>query len=336
MADLAYLNNALLYDNNGVATAKHELVKSNDFDDIRQWSDKVYLPYRVNPLGNNIRPQSSLHALKVGSMTISRFSYGIPVHLDEFSTDTQVGMVLTTINGGARHWQNAYNSVETGSGESFVVDNSQTDYVADFNPYHLQLNVTFTHSYLDSLFTKITGRQAPADLWLSKVKFGSQGSDWISVLEYAVKMMNGSFSPVLETHMEEALGTNILIQWAAACGFDLERCPQTITPGYIIKAESYMRENASSAPTLSEIAMAVGVSGRAIHNGFKKYRNTTPMKFLRELRLEGIKAELEQAPPHITVAQIAYGWGYGCLSRFANVYKQLFGELPSDTRRRAI
>ncbi|BFM08842.1 AraC family transcriptional regulator [Halioxenophilus aromaticivorans] len=334
MADYHYLRSALLFDETGAATSNHELVKSSDFDEIRLWSDKVYMPYTVDPIGKNIRPNSSLHALEIGSMKISRFRYGIPVHLHDFSSDTGVGMVLTTLQGYARHWQNASNYTETARGESFIVDNSRVEYTGDFNPDHLQLNVTFSHAYIEELFRKITGQCAPEDLWQARVKFGPGNTSWASLLEYAIRMMTAPHNALIKSHLEESLGTNLIMQWAAASGFDLNNSAG-IAPSYVVKAERYLQHNAQRAPTMSELAASAGVSGRALHNAFKKYRNTTPMKYLRELRLQGVKSELQQAPGHVTVAEIAYGWGFSCLGRFASVYKCRFGELPSSTRRRA-
>ena len=139
---------------------------------------------------------------------------------------------------------------------------------------------------------------------------------------------------LLGKHLEEMLGTNILIQWAAACGIDLQNPAHKITPGYVLKAENYMREHATLAPTLSEVSAAVGVSSRALHKAFKEYRDITPMQFLRDRRLEGVRAELLEAPSHVTVSEIAYAWGYVNLGRFAEVYRQRYGELPSATRQR--
>jgi len=338
MADLLYLQDALLFDAAGDATDKNELIKSKDFDEIRLWSDQVYMPYRVDPIGQHIRPNSSLHALTIGSMIISRFSYGIPVHLHEFSEDAGVGMVLTTLQGHARHWQGCAQAADTAVGDSFVVDNSQVDYRADFDPSHLQLNVTFSHDYLSLLYHKMTGYTAPDEFWQNKVKFGHYGAGWVSLLECVMRMAclnpEQAEKGVLGKHLEEMLGTNILIQWAAACGIDLQHPVHKITPGYVLKAEAYMREHAPMAPTLSEVSTAVGGSSRALHKAFKEYRDTTPMRFLRDRRLEGVRAELLEAPSHVTVAEVAYAWGYVNLGRFAEVYRQRYGELPSATRKR--
>ena len=60
---------------------------------------------------------------------------------------------------------------------------------------------------------------------------------------------------------------------------------------------------------------------------------TTPIKYLRSLRLNSVRRALRQAAPGETIQDIASHWGFWHLSQFAQDYKHLFGELPSATLR---
>jgi AraC family transcriptional regulator, ethanolamine operon transcriptional activator len=44
-----------------------------------------------------------------------------------------------------------------------------------------------------------------------------------------------------------------------------------------------------------------------------------------------VRRALRQAAPGVTIQDIASHWGFWHLSQFAQDYRQLFGELPSDT-----
>lgn len=335
MSDILYLQNALLLDAYGKVHDKHEVLKSNNFDEIRNWSDKIYMPYEVTAKRKFIRPNCSLHAINIGSMILSRFSYGIPVHLDDFGMDAGVGVVLTTLKGSAQHSINQYETVDTGVGDSFVVDNSHTNYYANFDSEHLQLNITFTHKYIASLYLKLTGCSAPQDLWQSKVKFNNSPS-WVTLLRY-IASMSALYQPEMEAgllgkHLEETIGTNLLLQWANASGFDLNNAAHQVIPGSVIKAEKYIEENAIDIPTTTEIAAAAGVSVRSLQNGFKKYRNTTPNKYLMDKRLQGARAEILASGSNIAICEVAYAWGFLNLGRFSYLYRRKFGELPSETR----
>jgi AraC-like DNA-binding protein len=58
---------------------------------------------------------------------------------------------------------------------------------------------------------------------------------------------------------------------------------------------------------------------------------TTPMEFLRRVRLERAHRDLLHGEG--TVTDIALRWGFPHLSRFARAYRAQYGVLPSETRR---
>jgi AraC-like DNA-binding protein len=58
------------------------------------------------------------------------------------------------------------------------------------------------------------------------------------------------------------------------------------------------------------------------------------MNFLRQVRLAGVRSDLEQGGAPGVVAEAALRWGFNHLSRFAADYRRSFGESPSDTLRR--
>ena len=55
------------------------------------------------------------------------------------------------------------------------------------------------------------------------------------------------------------------------------------------------------------------------------------MRWLRELRLQGARADLRRGDG--SVADIALRWGFGHFGRFAADYARRFGEAPSRTLR---
>jgi len=59
------------------------------------------------------------------------------------------------------------------------------------------------------------------------------------------------------------------------------------------------------------------------------------VRFLRALRLNGVRRELRAGRPLAgSVQDTAARWGFWHLGHFVTEYKQMFGELPSETLRR--
>ncbi|MGT2433193.1 AraC-like ligand-binding domain-containing protein [Cupriavidus basilensis] len=177
MAMMEAIRNALVTDAQGQASSRYRLVASSEWDDIRQWSDRIYMPYSVTPTGRPRRPDSVLDATRIGHFTLSRFKYGIPVHISDFSPAAGTGMVLTTLRGTARHWTEPNAFADTGVGDAFVVDNSRTHYWVDFDENHLQINLTFEHDALAALHERWFGRPADESLWTKKFRLGGANSE---------------------------------------------------------------------------------------------------------------------------------------------------------------
>ena len=332
------IRNVLVHDASGHPSTNHRLVASSEWDDIRQWSDKVYMPYNVTPIGKARRPDSVLDATRIGHFTLSRFKYGIPVNIKDFSPEAGTGMVLTTLRGSARHWSEPRTFSDTGVGDAFVVDNSRTHYWVDFDHNHLQVNLTFEHDALAQLYERWFGEPADERLWLRTFRLSGSVSPWIGLLSYVCQCITHMPEAVqagpLGKHLEEIIGVHLLTQWRTHLDQPAAQSEYRLAPRHVLAAERHIRENARHAPTLSELASVAGVSVRSLGQAFREYRGCTPMEALREQRLQGVRAELLLARPCATVQSIAADWGFSNLGYFAKLFRQRFNELPSTSLRR--
>ncbi|NKS70865.1 AraC family transcriptional regulator, partial [Rhodococcus hoagii] len=155
-----------------------------DWDEIKQWSDAVYMPYSVRPVGRGLVPASDMFSVKIAEMTLTRFSYGIPVALSEFEPEAGNVLVLTTLNGRTRHEVTTKSSVDLRSGQTFVVDCSRVDYGFAADADHLQLNLTIPHRLLADFALRWWGRAPDDRLWRHKCVVGGPGSPWLALLDY--------------------------------------------------------------------------------------------------------------------------------------------------------
>lgn len=106
-------------------------------------------------------------------------------------------------------------------------------------------------------------------------------------------------------------------------------CPR---PAYIAKAQEFMRMNFADPIGPADVAAAVDVSTRALFAGFKTCLNTTPMRYLKDLRLDMVhRALCKMDARRTSVTTIAMNYGFSHLGHFCAAYKQKFGELPRET-----
>ncbi|HVY81601.1 MAG TPA: helix-turn-helix transcriptional regulator, partial [Steroidobacteraceae bacterium] len=106
-------------------------------------------------------------------------------------------------------------------------------------------------------------------------------------------------------------------------------------PCYVKRAEEFIHKHARGPVTISDLVSAAGASARSLYGGFKRWRNTTPMSYLRRVRLDLARKELQRiAREGGNITQAAGNCGYEHLSRFSKDYRARFGESPSETLRK--
>jgi AraC-like DNA-binding protein len=109
--------------------------------------------------------------------------------------------------------------------------------------------------------------------------------------------------------------------------------PGWVPPATVRRATDFMQAHADRPLTLEQVAAAAGVTGRALQYAFRRYYGTTPIGYLRRIRLERADAELRAADPDsaVRVSTVARKWGWASPSQFSLAYQERFGVRPSHT-----
>jgi AraC-like DNA-binding protein len=106
------------------------------------------------------------------------------------------------------------------------------------------------------------------------------------------------------------------------------------SPATLRRAIAFIDEHAHEDIAGAQIAAAAGVTIRAVQLAFRRHLDTTPLGYLRRVRLDYAHRQLAAADPqHESVTAVAYRWGFASSSRFAAYYRQAYGVLPSHTLR---
>ncbi|MFF0739330.1 AraC family transcriptional regulator [Streptomyces sp. NPDC004111] len=104
-----------------------------------------------------------------------------------------------------------------------------------------------------------------------------------------------------------------------------------LSPRTLLRAITAMEADPAHPFTLDELARIANVGPRALQNAFRQHRGTTPLGYLRNLRLRAAHEELLSAEPPATVSEIAARWGFAHPGRFATLYQQHYHRPPSRT-----
>jgi AraC-like DNA-binding protein len=104
-----------------------------------------------------------------------------------------------------------------------------------------------------------------------------------------------------------------------------------VAPRCVRQAEDYLEAHCCEAITPEALAEATGVSVRSLFLGFQRFRGVSPMRWLRELRMHKARQELLGGRPGLHVTDVALRWGFCHLGRFAQEYREVYGETPAQT-----
>lgn len=143
---------------------------------------------------------------------------------------------------------------------------------------------------------------------------------------------NGSKSEIIRTTLEFRI-IHLILQGIAK-SVDIGT-PRSLTPRSRKALKQIEKECiVSKSPPLStrDLCEISGLSERTIQYLFQWKYGITPVAYLKKVRLNDVRKILYHAKPgSIKIADIANARGFWHMGQFAKDYRQLFGELPSQT-----
>jgi transcriptional regulator GlxA family with amidase domain len=100
------------------------------------------------------------------------------------------------------------------------------------------------------------------------------------------------------------------------------------------KAYVYLQDRADDVPSIQEICAATGASYATLERAFRETYGMTPKAMMTAMQLSGTRRALLHPSPTTTVTSVALKSGFVEFGRFSALYRQRYGELPSETLRR--
>lgn len=85
--------------------------------------------------------------------------------------------------------------------------------------------------------------------------------------------------------------------------------------------------------TVAQLCAMVGVSAPSLYRAFREELGVSPKQYIQSRVLSAVRSELVAATPGTQINDIANAWGIWHMGKFAADYRNMFGELPSETLR---
>lgn len=144
-------------------------------------------------------------------------------------------------------------------------------------------------------------------------------------------------SPIFGLQEVVAANENSFLAMMRAALFDREAPVRqaAVLPVFVRRAEQFIAQHLKDDIQLSDIVEAAGVPARTLYHGFERFMGHSPMRWLRLRRLESARADIIASDGDISVTALANQYWIGHGGRFANMYREIYGEPPSATLGRA-
>ena len=201
--------------------------------------------------------------------------------------------------------------------------------------------VKIDHGVVDEALGDVLGRQVTAQIDFQPTVSTTSGAvrGWLNMLLMLTEQLFQPHSalthPLVSLPFVDSLVRGHLLVADHPHRDAVAAEPKPVASRIVRTALDIIEAEPQSPWTVSTLAARSHVSVRCLQEGFRRHLGTSPMTYLRVVRLRRAHVALQQSDPSIgSVASIAYQWGFTNLGRFAAAHTARYGETPVVTLRR--
>ena len=298
---------------------------------------RVYLPHELTAPDDRV--DMTLNAVSDHHFTLGYLTYHASTELVMPATESCYHVNLTTAGqtdadrtDGARE--------RTVAGESGLVLSPVQRNTVRWTPDAEQLILKIPRSSLETHLGDLLGQPVTE---VVDFEFGldlttGAGRSLLKSVQFLADELNRpdglAEMPLAREQLEAFVMTQVLYVGRHPFSDVLRAPAEAVRLGRLSPIVEYMEANADEPLTPQELARVGYMSVRTLHASFQQTFGESPMAYLRRIRLDHVRAELLRSDAYqVRVTDVAMKWGFFHQSRFAQQYRDHFGELPSHTLR---
>jgi AraC-like DNA-binding protein len=311
-------------------------VQTTDVDEATDVLSRMYLPVNLNPTGSNPLDMH-LKAEEFPLLTAGYLHFGTDVRIR--GDDVPAYYIEAPLSGTAVNtWRDGgLEKTAVGSAAVFTPGTPvDLNWSGDCREICIKVSEAVMQQQLETMLNRPVQKRIT---FARSMSFSARASrDWfelVGLLASEARCPGGILAHRLAIdNLQHLLVQGLLLiqphNYSEALAED-EPCASTTVVRHAIEL---MHDQPQTPWDTAELARTTGVSARALQKAFQRCGHPPPMTYLRRLRLHKARAELTAHSLNpLTVTTVASRWGFLHLSRFAEQYRELFGESPSETLR---
>ncbi|MET7279821.1 helix-turn-helix transcriptional regulator [Kribbella sp. NPDC005582] len=302
--------------------------ESRDLEVTEAFLNRAYTKMRIGSSDQDVSARISRQA--VASISLDRLELGFEMR---YEADPLGRICLCVVESGSLQdhstdgWSDSF-------GPGDVVSIAPPDRPYAGKVVRARCSITM---FDPALLTRVAGPGEPVRLLGHRPRSAAAAGQVTRTISYlsddVLPNPAARTSRLLLRSVEDLLASSVLAAFPNTAMDSGRR--DVVRPQTVRRALTFLESSVDREVSIGDIAAAAGVTVRAVQSAFQRSLGTTPLAYLRQLRLAEARAELLAADPgRVTVTAVGARWGFHHLGRFASAYKERYGETPSETLRR--
>ncbi|MBN9080030.1 MAG: AraC family transcriptional regulator [Rhizobiales bacterium] len=303
---------------------KSEAFETRDPEMARAHLSGVFRSHRLDFRNRNHQLAVRHRTVSCGSASFHGLKYGADVRLISSEMD-RFYLFQFAKRGSFQIWRNG-SATTVPEKTAYAVNTSETfakDWTDDGEQMILRVERAAIAKYLQNLLASDHG----------EIEFQSAATEDAGRMLYSLYGYIDAMSerPArFRSQIEDVILSTIVSAFPNNYTETLERPQKPCAPYYIHRIEEAIDADPRADFPLQDMVEIAGVSARTLYYGFRQFRDTTPLNYLRDRKLELARRMLLDADPaQTTVTSIATECGFAHLSKFAVHFRERFGQTPS-------
>lgn len=305
-----------------MALRERRLFESTDIDFVREQISLILQPHTLIPLGSTPKKPCYVEHLGLGRIGIGTIRFGqMQVHVPKFD---DYYLFLTCLSG---------NGILQIDGQDVAIDQRRGALLAPGE----QMLASFSDD-CEQFFVRIDRKVLGEHGGRQTVKFQRSvdlTSPTLSPWLWQLTMLSSdpqstdAIKSIIELTKEyERLLVTLLL--AGQGHEDIGVCKTVPIPRSVKRAEDFIHSAFHQPLSLADIAKIAGVPARTLLDSFRRFRGTSPIRYLRDTRLDAARSAMHEGRV-CKASEAALEVGIAHFGRFSRDYAERFGELPSQT-----
>jgi AraC-like DNA-binding protein len=321
---------ALLQPTAGIAALRQlPPLQTCDLDEARTRLSAVFRSHNLQFTRSGRALAVAHSGTACGRVSFHRLRYGGHVRM---SAPEMGGFYLfqVALRGPFRILRNR-EATDVGERQAYAVNPHET-FSKDWVPEGSQLIVRVERAALDECAQTLLGVGGERPIVFDQAVVDGARNALVAFAEYVHAF--AGVPAALRRQLEETAIATVLASFPNSLSEELERPARSCAPYYVRRVEDAIDATPDAETSLADLTRIAGVSVRTLYYGFRRFRDTTPLAYLKAKRLDLAKARLLQADPAASsVTAIARGCGFTHPAKFAADFKARFGRAPSEVLR---